>query len=121
MKVDEIYCIIREVSELPDRSSPEDWPDALLVTPDELKNILSEYLIAHPGGNMVLMPLELNDEAARTRAAEQYEDCSDNFKNLHRDCGESEYSRLKARWIDNRAIQLQEQYRAMVKVVGRAK
>ncbi len=120
MEIDEIYCIIREVSELPDRSSPDDWPEALLVTPDELKNILSEYLIAPRGDNLVLMPKELDDDAARTRAAEQYEECSDNFKNLHRDCGESEYNRLKTRWIDNRAIQLQEQYRAMVKVVGRA-
>ncbi|MCH7290980.1 hypothetical protein MMP65_05835 [Acinetobacter sp. ANC 3926] len=67
----------------------------------------------------ILMPAELSLEAATKRANEQYAECSDNFKNLHRDCGEPEYTRLKARWIENRAFQLQEQYRAMVKAVGR--
>lgn len=32
--------VIREVAELPDRTSPEDWPEAMLVTPDELRAIL---------------------------------------------------------------------------------
>lgn len=68
----------------------------------------------------VLVPTELSQEAALKRASEQYEENSDNFKNLHRDCGESEFNRLKTRWIENRAVQLQDQYRAMIKVVGRA-
>ncbi|WP_343316316.1 hypothetical protein AAC899_11400 [Acinetobacter soli] len=68
----------------------------------------------------VLVPTELSHEAALKRASEQYEECSDNFKNLHRDCGESECNRLKIRWIESRALQLQDQYRAMIKVVGRA-
>lgn len=28
--------LVRDIAELPDRSSPEDWPEALLVTADEL-------------------------------------------------------------------------------------
>lgn len=38
--------IVREVAELPDRTSPEDWPDALLVTADELVAILTSYLLS---------------------------------------------------------------------------
>ncbi|MCH7394221.1 hypothetical protein MMP66_07995 [Acinetobacter dispersus] len=68
---------------------------------------------------LILMPAELSTEAATKRASEQYEECSENFKNLHRDCREPEYTRLKTRWIEHRAEQLQEQYRALVKVVGR--
>lgn len=36
--------IIRDVAELPDRTSPEDWPDAMLVTADELDEILQRHL-----------------------------------------------------------------------------
>ncbi|MCI3877743.1 hypothetical protein [Acinetobacter higginsii] len=68
---------------------------------------------------LILMPAELSLAAATKRATEQYEECSENFKNLHRDCREPEYTRLKTRWIEHRAVQLQEQYRALVKVVGR--
>ena len=32
--------IIRHVAELPDRSSPEDWPEAMLVTENELRKII---------------------------------------------------------------------------------
>lgn len=32
--------VVRDVSELPDRSSPEDWPEACLVTGDELHAIV---------------------------------------------------------------------------------
>jgi len=67
----------------------------------------------------VLMPLELSHEAATKRANEQFEENSRLFKNLHRDCTESEFTRLKNRWIENRVEQLQEQYRALVKIVGR--
>ena len=66
----------------------------------------------------VLMPVELSHEAATKRANEQFEENSKLFKNMHRDCREPEYTRLRNRWIENRAGQLQEQYRAMVKAVG---
>lgn len=39
--------IVREVAELPDRNSPTDWPDAMLVTADELRSII---LAAPPAG-----------------------------------------------------------------------
>jgi hypothetical protein len=32
--------IVREVAELPDRTSPADWPEAMLVTADELRSIV---------------------------------------------------------------------------------
>ena len=35
-------CIVREVAELPDRTSPEDWPEAMLVTADELTAIIRQ-------------------------------------------------------------------------------
>jgi hypothetical protein len=33
--------IVQDVSELPDRSSPDDWPEAMLVTSDELRRIIT--------------------------------------------------------------------------------
>ena len=32
--------VARDVAELPDRTSPDDWPDAMLVTADELREII---------------------------------------------------------------------------------
>ena len=39
-----IKQIVRAVAELPDRTSPDDWPEAMLVTDEELRNILDEHL-----------------------------------------------------------------------------
>jgi hypothetical protein len=36
--------VVRRVSELPDRTSPEDWPDAMLVTVSELSEILRDAI-----------------------------------------------------------------------------
>lgn len=36
--------VCRQVAELPDRNSPEDWPEAMLVTADELHMIVREAL-----------------------------------------------------------------------------
>ena len=36
--------IVRDVAELPDRNSPEDWPEAMLVTGDELSDIVNRAL-----------------------------------------------------------------------------
>lgn len=66
----------------------------------------------------VLMPVELSNEAAKKRANEQFEENSTLFKNMHRDCTEQEFSRLKNRWLENRIKQLKDQYREMVKAVG---
>lgn len=52
--------IVGAVAELPDRTSPDDWPDAMLVTADELRAIVTAEieamlvpadLIAIPEGN----------------------------------------------------------------------
>jgi hypothetical protein len=39
--IEKILC---DVAELPDRSSPDDWPEAMLVTGEELDVILRRYL-----------------------------------------------------------------------------
>lgn len=38
--------ILRGVAELPDRTSPDDWPEAMLVTHDELESIVRAALAA---------------------------------------------------------------------------
>lgn len=38
--------VVLDVSELPDRTSPADWPDAMLVTADELHAIVAEHATA---------------------------------------------------------------------------
>lgn len=38
----QIEGVIQRVAELPDRTSPDDWPEAMLVTADELRAILTE-------------------------------------------------------------------------------
>lgn len=39
-----IDAFIRDVSEMPDRSSPSDWPDAMLVTGEELNEMLHTFV-----------------------------------------------------------------------------
>ncbi len=36
--------IIRDVAELPDRTSPEEWPEAMIVTGDELERIVTDHV-----------------------------------------------------------------------------
>ena len=36
--------IVRDVAELPDRNSPEDWPEAMIVTGEELRSIVVDRL-----------------------------------------------------------------------------
>lgn len=36
--------IIQRVAELPDRTSPDDWPEAMLVTSEELRDIIEDEL-----------------------------------------------------------------------------
>src|SRR3990167_5837333 len=43
-----ITAMITDVAELSDRTSPEDWPDAMLVTADELRRIISDRLLTAP-------------------------------------------------------------------------
>lgn len=37
---------VQAVAELPDRTSPDDWPEAMLVTADELRAIVKQALVA---------------------------------------------------------------------------
>lgn len=39
---DVAYRVVQRVAELPDRSSPSDWPEAMLVTGEELIRIVVE-------------------------------------------------------------------------------
>ena len=39
----DINAIIRDIAELPDRDSPADWPEAMLVTANELKEVLVRH------------------------------------------------------------------------------
>jgi hypothetical protein len=50
--------IVRDVAELPDRTSPEDQPDMMLVTADELRSIVCAALTRVPpaADAYVLMP-----------------------------------------------------------------
>lgn len=41
--------VCRTVAELPDRNSPEDWPEAMLVTADELRSIVMAALSTNAG------------------------------------------------------------------------
>lgn len=56
MTIEEVVAaIVQRVAELPDRTSPEDWPEAMLVTADELSFIImSEFARAIQDG----MPAE---------------------------------------------------------------
>lgn len=38
-----MILVVRDIQELPDRNSPEDWPEAMLVTTDELLDIISRH------------------------------------------------------------------------------
>ena len=38
--------ISRDVAELPDRTSPDDWPEAMLVTGEELHSLIIERFTA---------------------------------------------------------------------------
>lgn len=55
--------VTRDVAELPDRNSPEDWPEAMLVTAAELADIIRAAL-----------PVESSDDAAPTQPAQPPED-----------------------------------------------
>lgn len=42
-------AIVKRVAELPNRSSPDDWPQAMLVTGEELRRIIMEEVDAEIG------------------------------------------------------------------------
>lgn len=59
--------IIQRVAELPERNSPEDWPEAMLVTGNELQLIISEEIapIVEETARLV-RELRLLDEEIKT-------------------------------------------------------
>lgn len=42
-------AIVKRVAELPDRTSPDDWPQAMLVTSEELRHIIMSEFDAELG------------------------------------------------------------------------
>lgn len=40
-----VYHVVKRVAELPDRSSPDDWPEAMLVTAEELRDIVRDVIV----------------------------------------------------------------------------
>lgn len=60
--------VCRQVAELPDRDSPEDWPEAMLVTADELRMIVRQALGAAAPAQEAedgWMPIETAPEGER--------------------------------------------------------
>lgn len=58
--------VCREVAELPDRNSPEDWPEAMLVTHDELRAIVRAALSTPTEGGELPDMLKLAQECGAT-------------------------------------------------------
>ena len=54
--------VLRDVAELPDRNSPEDWPEAMLVTGDELRQIIVTHAPAEPMNAQPLEALRANHQ-----------------------------------------------------------
>lgn len=46
MPTEWIDRVIREIAEMDDRSSPPDWPEAMLITPTEIREIISRHFAA---------------------------------------------------------------------------
>ena len=58
--------VLRDVAELPDRNSPEDWPEAMLVTGDELRQIIVTHAPAEPVNARLLAALKRLSFCAQT-------------------------------------------------------
>lgn len=61
--------VIKNVAELPDRNRPEYWPEAMLVTGDELREIM---LSVHQDVPAISTPQESQDAAARINELESF-------------------------------------------------
>ena len=58
--------VLRDVAELPDRNSPEDWPEAMLVTGAELRQIIVANAPAEPVNARLLEALKRLSFCAQT-------------------------------------------------------
>lgn len=76
---DQLVEVIQRVADLPDRTSPDDWPEAMLVTADELSAILLQdvyapllarlsQLTSERDEALKAMRVELDDETPQTVA-----------------------------------------------------
>ena len=57
-----IDSVLREVAELPNRNSPEDWPEAMLVTGAELRQVIVAHAPAEAVNAMVMEALRVNHQ-----------------------------------------------------------
>lgn len=76
--------IVLRVAELPDRTSPDDWPEAMLVTADELRAIVSEEAPA-AGADLRQRLHELAMNVQCDPNKRQPEKCWTCYGNGHRD------------------------------------
>lgn len=71
-----INSVLRDVAELPDRNSPEDWPEAMLVTGAELRQIIITHAPAEPVNARLLDALKLAECVYRKNVVNEGEPSS---------------------------------------------
>lgn len=71
--------VIREVAELGDRTSPEDRPDMMLVTADELSAILASALSLTAGEAVAWTSQGQLNEVAKGGVGSMFRDAGDEF------------------------------------------
>ena len=93
-------AVVLSVSELPDRTSPDDWPDAMLVTAEELTDAVTTAITAYEA-HRGLSPLERElaaglerlFEAQKARNAWDDRDTTNAFDEMLMEC---EYAEMQA-------------------------
>lgn len=65
-----VTAVCRDVAELPDRNSPADWPEAMLVTAEELQRIISNQLVLSVRGTTSFEIIEWLEPHKRPDAEE---------------------------------------------------
>mgnify|MGYP000881337878 CR=1 FL=1 len=91
--------IIQRVAELPDRNSPEDWPDAMLVTGEELQFIIGEE-IAPLAEETMRLYRELGASKANLRFVDEERETAERIADTMRDLVDdmtTEVQRLRVR------------------------
>lgn len=77
--------IIQQVAELPDRTSPDDWPEAMLVTADELRRIIVDALNAEgPRAEAAELTARLFEECTQIEGASVHGACFHNYNKAER-------------------------------------
>ena len=71
-----IDSVLREVAELPDRNSPDGWPEAMLVTGAELRQIIVAHAPAEPVNARLLDALKLAECVYRKNVVNEGEPSS---------------------------------------------